>query len=136
MAVDTGHAATVTFGTTGGTWLARRIEGLEETTPIVDISHLTTTTRRKTMPGDLRERNQVRIEFLFQGTQGLPAHGTTTETITITHPTAAGNSTPANLAGTAFIMKTKYPDFETNAVQLGVIEFEYDGTTLTYTAAT
>lgn len=136
MAIDTGHGATATFGTTGGTWLCRSISGLPERTPIVDISHLTTATRRKTMPGDLRERETVKLRILFQGSQGLPAHGTgTAETITITHPTAAGNSTPANLAGTGYICFTKYPDFETNTPQEGEIEFEYDGGTLTFTAA-
>ena len=135
MAVDTGHGATATFATTGGTWLCRRISGLEETTPVVNKSHLTTATREATMPGDLRARNQVTLTILFQGTQGLPAHGTTTETITITHPTAAGNTTPANLAGVGFIHRTKYPDFQTNTMQEGEVTFEYDGSSLTYTAA-
>lgn len=135
-APDTGHGASVTFATTGGTWLCRSISGLPERTPIVDKSHLTTATRRATMPGDLRERETVKLRILFQGGQGLPAHSTgASETITITHPTASVNSAPANLAGTGFICFTKYPDFETNTPQEGEIEFEYDGTTLTFTAA-
>lgn len=136
MAVDTGHGASVTFGTTGGTWLARRISEFEESLPIVDTSYLATSTRRTTMAGDLRERNTVVVQILFQGTQGLPAQGTA-ETITITHPTASGNSTPANLAGTGFIRRTQYPAFETNTLQMGEIEFEFNGGTgPTFTAAT
>jgi len=134
MAVDTGHGASVTFGTTGGTWLVRRISGPELTTPIVDKTYLATSTRRAYMPGDLQEVGPVTLEILFQGAQGLPAQGTV-ETITITHPTASGNSSPANLAGTGFIRRTKYPDFQTNELQIGEIEFQHDGTTFTYTAA-
>lgn len=135
MAVDTGHAASVTFGTTGGTWLCRQISGPDMTTPPVNKSHLATSTNEAKMPGDLRDIGPVVLRILFQGSQGLPAHGSAAETITITHPTAAGNTTPANLAGTAFINRTKYPDFQTNTMQEGEIEFTYDGATFTYTAA-
>lgn len=135
MAVDTGHSATITFGTTGGTYLCRQISGPEVTLPVVDKSHLTTSTKRAKMPGDLDDWGSVVLQILFQGSQGLPARGTV-ETITMTHPTASGNSTPANLAGTGFINRVKYPDFQTNEMQVGEIEFTYDGGTgPTWTAA-
>lgn len=135
MAVDTGHAASVTFATTGGTWLCRQISGPELNTPPVNKSHLATATNEAMMPGDLRALGPVTLRILFQGSQGLPAHGSASETITITHPTAAGNSTPANLAGTGFIFHTKYPEFQTNTMQEGEIQFQFDGTTLTFTPA-
>lgn len=137
MAVDTGHGASITFGTTGGTWLCRQISGPEVTRPVVDTSHLATTTKRTKMAGDLDDWGPVVLQILFQGTQGLPARSTSAETITITHPTAPGGSTPATLAGTALINRVKYPDFQTNELQIGEIEFTYDGGTgPTWTAAT
>lgn len=137
MAVDTGHGASITFGTTGGTWLCRQISGPEVTRPVVDTSHLTTSTKRSKMAGDLDDWGPVTLTILFQGSQGLPARSTTYETITITHPTAPGGSTPATLAGSAIINRVKFPDFITGELQIGEIEFTYDGITgPTYTAAT
>lgn len=136
MAVDTGHGATITFATTGGTWLCRQISGPRGSTPVVDITHLGTATRRRKMAGDLIDWEPVTLEILFQGSQGLPAQGTA-ETITITHPTASGASTPANLAGTGFIHGVNYPTFQTNEPQVGEITFSFDGGTgPTFTAAT
>lgn len=135
MAVDTGHGFVVAFTTTGGTWLCRKSSGPEVELPIVDITHLATVTRRRKMPGDLDDWQRVDLEILFQGSQGLPARGVV-ETITMTHPTASGNTTPANLAGTGFIFFVKYPEFITNEPQIGQISFIHDGGTgPTYTAA-
>lgn len=136
MAVDTGHGASVTFGTTGGTWLTRTIAGGPELTlSVVETSYLATSTRRTYMPGDLQAVSPVTLTILFQGSQGLPAQGTV-ETITITHPTALGAATPATLAVTGFIRRTKYPDFNTDELQIGEIEFQPNGSTFTFTAAT
>lgn len=136
MAIDTGHGATITFGTTGGTWLCRQISGPEVTKPPVDTSYLGTSTKRTKMAADLEDWGPITMRILFQGSQGLPARSTTAETVTITHPTAAANTSPANLAGTALINRVKYPDFQTNEMQEGEIEFTYDGVTgPTWTAA-
>lgn len=136
MAVDTGHGASITFGTTGGTWLVRQISGPEITKPVVDTTYLASTKRTK-MVGDVPEAGPVTLQILFQGSQGLPAVSTAAETITITHPTAAGASTPANLAGSGIINRVKYPDFVTGEVQIGEIEFTYDSITgPTFTSAT
>jgi len=136
MAVDTGHGATITFATTGGTWLCRQISGPDVTRPVVDTSYLGTSVKRTKMPGDLDDWGPVTLMVLFQGSQGLPARSTVSETITITHPTAAGASTPANLAGSGLINRVKYPDFQTNELQIGEIEFTWDGVTgPTWTAA-
>ena len=136
MAIDTGHGASITFGTTGGTWLCRQISGPEVTKPPVDTSYLGTATKRTKMPADLEEWGSVVLRILFQGSQGLPARSTASETVTITHPTATGNTTPANLAGSALITRVKYPDFQTNEMQEAEIEVTYDGVTgPTWTAA-
>lgn len=133
---DTGHGATITFTTTGGTWKCRTISGLEVTLPDVNISHLTTSGDTEYMPGDLRDNNPVTLQVLFQGTQGLPALGTE-ETTTITFPIPGGGATTApNIAGTAYINRIKYPNFATNELQIAEITFRFNGLTgPTYTAA-
>ena len=136
LGADTGHGATITFGTTGGTWLCREIGELNLVTPRVDSTHLNSTVNRDYIPGDLADQSPVTLMINFQGTQGLPAHGVV-ETITITHPTKPGGSTPATVAGTAFIHETKFPKFATNAIQEASITFSFNGDTgPTYTAAT
>jgi len=134
---DTGHGSSITFGTTGGTWKCRTISGLEKELPAVNTSYLATSTNETCMPGDLNTLGDITIEILFQGTQGLPATGTV-ETITHTHPLPGGGAAvAANIAGTGFIRKVKYPDMKTNELQIAQIVFRWDGGTgPTYTATT
>lgn len=135
MAIDTGHGASITFSSTGGTWLCRQISGPRVTLPIVNASYLGTATDEEKLPGDLNDWGPVTLEILYQGSQGLPARGVV-QTITITHPLATGNTTPANLAGTGFITEVEFPNFQTNTMQMGTIVFTFDGYTgPTYTAA-
>jgi hypothetical protein len=134
---DTGHGASVTFTTTGGTWKARKITMPERRLPMVDTTYLGTTTMRTMMAGDLSEWSAPVIEILFQGQQGLPSVGTS-ETITITLPIPGGGAATApTLAGTGIISRVKYPSLETNTLQVAEIEFTYDGATPpAWTAAT
>lgn len=134
---DTGHGASVTFATTGGTWKARKITMPERRLPMVDTTFLGTTTMRTQMAGDLSEFSNPVVEILFQGTQGLPAVGTS-ETITITLPIPGGSAATApTLAGTGIISRVKYPSLETNTLQIAEIEWTYDGATPpAWTAAT
>ena len=134
--VDTGHGASVTLGTTGGTWKVTEFSpNLKLTRPIVDSTYMATTTNRASFPGDLNALGPITLTFLFQGTQGVPATGVV-ETITITFPIPGGGAvTAGNIAGTAFIFDCEYPPLMTNEIQKGKISFQYDGTTgPTYTA--
>jgi hypothetical protein len=136
MAIDTGHGATITFGTQGGTWRCIRIPGHAETRPVVDTTYLATTTTRTNMPGDLKECSTFTVQVQFQGNQGLPTL-TTAETVTITHPLASGGATAATVAGTGYVTRRKYPDMETNALQVAEFDIQWDGGTgPTFTAAT
>lgn len=128
MAIDTGHGATITFGTQGGTWRCTRIAGHAETRPKVNTSYLATTGFGETMPGDLVECGDFTVQVQFQGSQGLPTM-VAAETITITHPTASGESTPANVAGTGYVTRRKFPDMETNALKIGEFDIVFDGVT-------
>lgn len=128
MAIDTGHGATLTFGTQGGSYSITNIGGHEETRPVVDTSHLGTTTNRTSMPGDLAELPAFTVSFFFDGTTGCPTFAVA-ETVTVTHPLAAGGSTAANIAGTAYVIRRKHPDLTTNEMQVGEVDIVWDGGT-------
>jgi hypothetical protein len=129
---DTGHGATVTFGTTS--WSGKLVgipTNLSLTRPPVDITYLGTSGEREYMAGDVSELGQVTLDVAFESATGLPALGTTPETITITWPLAPGGGgvTAANLAGTGIITGVVYPAMQTNTMQQGQITFQYDGNT-------
>ena len=134
---DTGHGATLTFGTTAWAGTVRGMsKNLAKTLQVVNISHLATSGQQETMPGDLEELGEVELDVLFAAVTGLPVTGTV-ETITITFPLqATGATTAANIAGTAFIVSIEYPPLQTNQEMLGKIRIKYDGATgPTWTAA-
>ena len=137
MAIDTGHGATITFGTQGGTWRCTRIAGHTEDRPDIDATYLATTSYKEYVPGDLLEPGEFVIDFQFQGTQGCPARSAVAETVTITHPLAYGGATAATVAGTAYVKSVKFPDMSTNELQMAQATVKWDGYTgPTYTAAT
>jgi hypothetical protein len=135
---DTGHGATVTFGTTS--WSGKLMgipTNLSFTRPRVETTYLGTSTNRTYMPGDLNELGEITLDVMFESAVGLPAIGTVAETITITFPLPGGGAaTAANIAGTGFITATSFPPLQTGALQQGSITFTFDGGTgPTFTAA-
>lgn len=129
---DTGHGATVTFGTSAWTGKLGGIPtNLALTRPPVDISVLGTTGEREYMPGDLSDLGQVTLDVAFEAVTGLPALGSASETITITWPLGPGGGgvTAANLAGTGFVAGVTYPPMQTNTMQQGQITIQFDGFT-------
>lgn len=135
---DTGHGATVTFGTTS--WSGKLLgipTNLQRTRPRVETTYLGTSNNRTYMPGDLDELGEITLDVLFEGTLGLPATGTAAETITITFPLPGGGAATApNIAGTGFITGTSMPALQTGVLQQGQITFTFNGGTgPTYTAA-
>lgn len=128
--VDTGHGATITFGTSSITWNWTTINVGERNRPAVDITHLAAT-EELFMAGDLQQHSEVNLTFQFDphGTASKYATTTTAETVTITWPTASGGSAGATLAGTGLITRVKFPDFATNQVQMGEMTVKWTGAT-------
>jgi len=129
---DTGHGASVTFGTTS--WSGKLISiptNLNLARPRVDISYLGTSGQREYMPGDLEDIGEITLDVAFEAKTGLPATSTAAETITVTWPIAPGGGgvTAANLAGTGFITSISYPPMQTNIIQTGKITISFDGFT-------
>lgn len=127
---DTGHGATLTFGTTGFTLNRRMIGGSEFELPDVNKSHLGTTGFEEYMPGDLEEPGEFEAECEFTpGAAGsIPARGTV-ETITQTYPIATGQSAGGTLAGTGYIKKVGTPELRTNTLMVVKVTVKWDGVT-------
>lgn len=132
---DTGHGATLTFGTTGGTWNCRSIGALDQNRPRVKTSYLGTSAVDSFMPGDLTELSEVEAEIIYASTAGLPAIGSATETVTITYPISSGGNAASTVAAAGFITGTSYPELRTNELQIGKIRFSFAGAA-TFTAQT
>lgn len=136
---DTGHGASVTFGTTSWAGKLKRIPtNLERDRPPVDITHMATSGDREVMAGDLDTLGPITLDVLFEAGRGLPSTTSTPETVTITYPLhpSDGSATAANMAGTALIIKTVHPVMDTGAEMVGQIVIQYDGFTgPTFTAA-
>lgn len=97
---DTGNGATITFGTTSFTAQFTMIGGTTQTRPMLNISHLGTTTKELFMVGDLYDPGEFEAEFWFNPNDQPPISNAI-ETVTITFPVPSGSSNGATLAGTA-----------------------------------
>lgn len=134
--IDTGHGATMTFGTSSLSYNWTSIDMGETTLPDVDTVHLGTTGNRTYLPGDLTDDGEVTIPFQFDAEAALPTLGSV-ETVTVTFPQEAGQTAPATYAGTAYIKRVRKPNLQTDTLQDGEITIRWDGQTgPTFTAAT
>lgn len=131
---DTGNGATITMSD-GFTASYTMIGGFEQEIPAIEDSHLTTSTKKTYIPGDLYEPGEWPAEFQYNpNTQ--PSIGTVL-TITITYPVPSGSSNGATHAGTGFIKKRKFPELKNNELMIGEYVVQWDGKTgPTFTDAT
>lgn len=101
-ATQTGHGATVGFGTSTFTAPMTSITPDEQSRPVLDNSHLGTTDYRSKIPGDLVDAGGFSVSGFYDADQQPPILNNP-ETITVTLPdsdpsTGAG----ATIAGSAF----------------------------------
>ena len=129
MAKDTGHGASITFGTSALAFPWRKIGAVEQDGEKVEDTDLSNTTYKSYLPGDVVEPGEFEIEYCFDAEEDLPPV-LTPETITITAPVGSGQSVAADLEGTGFIRsRTAFPEFATNGLQLGKMTVCFDGKT-------
>lgn len=134
--VDTGHGASVTFGTSSLSFNWTGIDMGESTLPDVDKSHLGTSGSREFMPGDLVDEGETVISFQWDAEASYPAEGTV-ETVTVTFPQESGQTAAATYAGTGYIKRVRRPNLQTDQLQTGELTVRWDGGTgPTWTAAT
>lgn len=132
---DTGHGATVAFGTTAVAFPWRKIGAVEQGGEKVEANYLgivaagSNPPYAQYLPPDLAEPGEFEIEFAFDSSAAQPTLFTV-ETITITLPLAAGQSTAYSLEGTGFLVsRTPSPECATNQLMIGKLRVAFDGKT-------
>ena len=107
--VDNGTGTLITFGTSAFTSELLGVEGSGISRPSIDTSHMGTAApgnnviaNRTSIPGDLTDPGSINIELHFDPDQEPPIDQVS-ETITITFPLAAGDSTAAKWAATGYM---------------------------------
>jgi len=133
---DVGTGGTIAFATQGGSYSVISIAGHEENRAIVDTTHLGTTGQMTSIPADLEGQTPFTVRIQFLGTAGLPTFAAA-ETVTVTQPLLSGGTTAANVAGTAYVTRRKFPDMAVGELMVGEVDVVFDGGTgPTWTAAT
>lgn len=134
---DTGHGATVVFGTTSWAGKLTAIPTfVHETREPVSTVYLGTTTAETFMAGDIVKLGRVEFEVQFDSVNGLPATTTTAETITTTLPLPGGSAAvAATVAFSGLIVERIFPPLQTGVLQIGKIIVQPSGN-ITWTAAT
>ena len=129
---DVATGTTIGFGTSA--FVAKLLSISQRMTrESIDTSHMGTTLNRTFIPGDLVDRGEVDIEFLFDPDDEPPIDKVA-ETVTITFPLFEGGITPATFEFSAFM--TDYEDSgELEGLLRATAKLKISGA-ITYTAGT
>tara|TARA_R100000808_G_scaffold1005_1_gene4811 strand:+ start:68 stop:490 length:423 start_codon:yes stop_codon:yes gene_type:complete len=138
---DTGNGATLTLGTTAGSYDIVSISGLEVSKEPIEITKLSDTGRKRFMVDDLAEIGDITVTAYSDC--GVPDidhdYGSAIdETVTITYPVKPGGSTGGTVVFGGRPISVKSADAEMGEVML--VEFVIKGTGnsagFTFTAGT
>lgn len=134
--MDTGHGATISFGTQALTFFWRKIGAVEQAREEVECNYLAIAAvgsnppYAQNLPGDLTDPGEFELEYAFKSDASAQPAMTTPETITITLPLATGQSSAYNVAGTGYVKsRTISPECATNGLQIGKMVVRFDGMT-------
>jgi hypothetical protein len=134
--VDTGHGASISFGTSSEAFNWTAVKPPKETREPIGTEHLASTKMTK-MPGDLSDYDTCTVEFQFDSEANLPTTDTAAQTITITWPQSTGQTAPATYAGTGMITGVDINQLQTGELQTGSMDISFDCQTgPTFTKAT
>lgn len=127
VAIDSGHGAALTFGTSAFAFNWLTIEPGERSREALPTTHLASTAPTY-MAGDLQESGEAGITFQWDPkTTAAPATTTTAETLTVTWPTVT--TAGATLVGTAIVTRVKFPQLATQQIQTGEMTVKWTGAT-------
>ena len=138
---DVGNGATLTLGTTGGSYDIVSISGLEVSKEVIEITKLSDTGRKRFMVDDLAEIGEITVTAYSDC--GVPDidndYGAAIdESVTKTYPTKPGGSTAGTVVFGGRPISVKSADAEMGEVML--VEFVIKGTGnaagFTFTAGT
>lgn len=136
-----GSGATLTLGTS--TWettaLIISITPDAVTRAALETSVLSTTTARTFIPEDLLDNGTFEVEVLFHDfiviTTSTALIASAAETITITYPLVATQSTAALITGSGFCLEYTPPQAAVGELMKCKVKFKWAGT-VTFTAST
>lgn len=112
--IQTGHGATITFGTSGFTAAFTEISGFDQAREVLDTTQLSTTDYRTKTPGDLVDAGEFTATFFYDADEQPPITGAA-ETITITYPDSApGAGGGATAAASGFVSSWSSPTLATD----------------------
>ena len=127
MAKDTGHGATIAFGTTTISGCVRSAQMPSFEMEAVDATCLSSQDYMELVPADVSNPGRCVITFAFDPEDVLPARGTVediTITLAISNP---ANTVPATLVGSGFIAVVGLPNLVNNELIEMTVEFQFDG---------
>lgn len=135
MAASTGQGTTVALTTGGSVACVRSITLPTWSMESIDSSCLNDTGYMKKIAADLVDAGTVSVTCVFDLTDEPFSVDGTTDTITITLPTAGATS--GILTGTGFVSEATLPSIEIGGLLEQTFVFTFDGDTgPTYTAGT
>lgn len=123
------QGASLTFGTSGGSWNILSIGRYSAPLPKIDDTHLGVTGVREYIPGTLEDPQSFTVTVQAKPSQAYPVKGQV-QTITVTSP-LEGAATAETLVGTGFVMDVKTAEFQsgTEAIQTYEFDIQFDGKT-------
>ena len=124
---DTGNGAT--FTRSGFTVDIVAITIGEQRIDLRDVAWLSTTGFMEKSAADLADAGEFTIECNYDAADADVSLGGAAVSSVITWPLQSGESTAANLTGTAIMTAKKCPDFRNNEVQNASYTFGWDGVT-------
>ena len=124
---DTGHGATITFGTSGFSANVTNITFDEMVRPVVPTSHLATSTYDTSIPGDLVDPGGFTATLQYDPDEQPPITGAA-ETITVTYPIPAGMSNGATIQVSGFVDSFTQPELVSNTLMEATYHIKFAGT--------
>jgi hypothetical protein len=123
------QGASLTFGTSSGTWSIISIARYGAPIPVIDDTHLGTTNRREKIFGSLEDPQPFTVTVQAKPTQAFPAKGLV-QTITVTSP-LNGATAAETLIGTGAVIDVRTAEFNSGTEDIQTVEFEvqFDGKT-------
>lgn len=102
--IDVGTGLSIAFGTSGFSAYILDVGGPNVSRVAVDTTHYGTTGGKTFRPGDLYDGGEVTLQLAFDPSLSPPIfNAEQPETVTITYPTPAGQSTGATWSFSAFM---------------------------------
>lgn len=135
---NTGIGATIVFtGGVSSSLVARDIGPVVVNVDDLDDTSLASTGYMETVPDDLASIERVAVESFAENGTNWIGNLKTICTVTITYALAAGETTPAQIAGSGYIAQASEPQHSIGQRPMRNLEIKFDGKTgPTYTAST